>query len=180
MAADDPSIPDDPDPDIDPSELSANSQVWSENDSKPARTSIPSILDGQSLDFQLRAANGRVTTPAMRSLPDHQLPPPYLQPRSLNETVDVVARAVAQHFRIGVCACGGTEVFSKLRPWARCLRCGTCRVVESIRPTATRRRCQRCRKYFRSVTKFLKCPACQARGESEPEVSPTRIKKQTE
>ncbi len=139
-----------------------------------------SVVDGQPAAVQLRAMNGQLTWADVRALPESQMPESFSRPRTINETMDIVARAVAAHFRVGVCVCGGTEIFSKVKPWARCMRCGTCRDVGRVQPVATRRRCKQCRQFFRSVTKFLKCPACRERGPSEPEPSPTKIKPRDE
>jgi hypothetical protein len=53
---------------------------------------IRSVLDAQSRDFQIRAANGRLTPREVRALPDTPLPAPYDRLRTLDETVDLVAQ----------------------------------------------------------------------------------------
>jgi phage FluMu protein Com len=140
-----------------------------------------SLLDQQTADFQYRAMTGRIRPQELAALPECPMPPPYATRKSLNETVDIVAKAITEHFRIDTCRkCGGVEVFSKRYPWARCTRCGTCRAFTGVAPLMRRTKCRACGKLFRSVTQYLKCPACREKAPPEPEQSPTRIKRREE
>ena len=138
-----------------------------------------SVLASQTADFQDRALHGRLRASEVAGLPPCPMPAPYATQKPLHETADLVARAIAEHFRIDTCRrCGGVEVFSKRHPWARCTRCGTCRAFTGVAPLMRRTKCRACGKLFRSVTQYLKCPACREKVAPEPEASPTRIKRQ--
>ena len=91
---------------------------------------------------------------------------PAVDPHAIDPRVcDLIERAQREHFKMGVCtACGGSEVYAKTQPAARCLRCGRHRTLDSIAPHPKRHRCLACRKIFWSVVNWQKCEQCRAKS----------------
>ncbi len=132
--------------------------------------------------MHLDAMNGRMTRAQILSLPEPALftpEAPQTEHTPIMDSLTAVLAAQDQRFRLGVCAdCGGTEVFSKTRPLARCLRCRALRVLTRPAPIETRYRCAACKTMFRSVMKYLKCPKCRA-AKPVQDISPTKIVRQS-
>jgi hypothetical protein len=69
---------------------------------------------------------------------------------------------MVEGFTIKACLeCGGPEIFSKVRPLAKCVRCGVRRDLPMIRPVPRRWRCERCRTLFRAVLGVKYCGKCR-------------------
>src|ERR1019366_5200832 len=91
---------------------------------------------------------------------------PAVDPHAIDPRVcDLIERAQREHFKMGVCtACGGSEVYAKTKPAARCLRCGRNRTLDAIAPHTKGHRCLACRKIFWSVVNWQKCEKCRAKS----------------
>jgi len=80
----------------------------------------------------------------------------------------VLKQVQDERFTIKTCSkCSGPQIFSKIKPLARCFGCGVMAELTKVATVSRRWKCSTCRKFFHAVLGTDSCPACQKAGKTK-------------